>query len=360
MKLGIVSGDRIPASRSKDGLNHWGGAGWVRLAQYIPYLEAAGIEVHAGTLVWNKDHFVVDVSDGDQVFVDVDVVYMQRLMHQGLAEHIKLGRKAGQVIINDLDDWYWGLSTTNNAFQASHPKTNPGENVNHYKSVLSASDLVTVSTPYLADRITSFVRCPIIKVDNYVEVERFTSVIHTDTCQPVVGWVGSTAHRSGDLETLAGVIGPMVRNADIYFQHSGHHDNGPLASEALRLDASDVRVVPATSAENYPSLLTMDVGIAPLKDTPFNHAKSDIKVLEYSAAGIPWVASELPAYENLSKEWGLGRVAEKPKDWIKHLQALRDPDIRKEEGNALREAVKSRDIAIGASEMVRLLNSVAK
>ncbi len=360
MKLGIVSGDRITAKRSKDGLNHWGGAGWVRLAQYIPHLEKAGIEVHVGTLVWHKDHFVVDVSDGDQVFVDVDVIYMQRLMHQGLAEHIKMGQRAGQVIINDLDDWYWGLSTSNNAFQASHPKLSPGENINHYKSVLSASNLVTVSTPYLAERIKNFVRCPIQVIDNYVDVGRFTPIEHTDTCQPVVGWVGSTAHRSGDLERVAGIIGPMIRNMDIRFQHSGHHENGPLASDALGIAESDVLVVPSTNAQDYPSLLTMDVGIAPLSDTPFNHAKSDIKVLEYSASGIPWVASELPSYERLAKEWGVGRTAEKPKDWVKHLQALRDPDIRKEEGDALRQKASSRDIAIGAKNIVSLLESVKR
>ncbi len=36
------------------------------------------------------------------------------------------------------------------------------------------------------------------------------------------------------------------------------------------------------------------VGIAPLVDRPFNRSKSWIKGLEYSAFGLPFVASPLP------------------------------------------------------------------
>ena len=39
-----------------------------------------------------------------------------------------------------------------------------------------------------------------------------------------------------------------------------------------------------------------DVGLAPLIHTPFNHAKSDIKLLDYLALGILPVVSDCPAY----------------------------------------------------------------
>lgn len=361
MRLGIASGDRIPANKASDGNPHWGGAGWVRLGQYIPYFEEAGIEVALGMLVWRFDRFAIDISEGtgERTLVDVDVVYLQRLMHGTLADHIKRAQSVGQVIINDLDDWYWGLSTNNKAFLSSHPKLSPDENVNHYKSVLNASNYVTVSTTYLADRISSFVRCPILKFDNTVEVSRFTPHEHTDSNRPIVGWVGSTAHRSNDIEILDGIIKPMYDNKDIWIQHSGYHRGASTVAKAWSLKDEDVINVPAVDPENYPSILTMDVGVAPLNDVPFNHAKSDIKLLEYSASGIPWVASDLTAYRELSDSWGLGRLARKPKQWIKHLQELRDPDVRHEEGKLLREAVWERDIAKGAERLVSFLHDVA-
>lgn len=362
MILGIASADRVPASRSPDGKPHWGGAGWVRLGQYIPILEEHGITSVVGTLVWNKDHFVIDVSEGHQDFVEVDVIYLQRMMHSGLGKRIMQARSAGQVVINDLDDWYWGLSPDNKAFDASHPKSNPMENTNHYKAVLYASDIITVSTPYLKERISKLISyCPPIEViQNTVDVARFTPVKHTDSDTPTVGWVGSTNHRSHDLEVLRGIIKPVYERGEIKLQHSGYHDNAPTVASKWDMSDDTITTLPAVDAVDYPSILTMDVGIAPLSDTPFNHAKSDIKLLEYSSAGIPWIGSDLPSYSSLAESWGVGRIAKKNRadKWLKHFSALRDPEVRATEGKLLREAVWQRDIHIGARVLADFLKSL--
>ena len=330
----------------------------MRLGQYEHLLAEHDIHTFVGTLVWNKDHFSIDASEGNRYLIDVDVVYVQRLMHAGLADHIKQARANGQKVINDLDDWYWGLSPANHAFTSSHPKSNPNENVNHYKSVLNASDLVTVSTPYLAERIKTFVRCPIEIIMNTVDVDRFNIKKHSDSDVPVVGWVGSTNHRSNDLEVLSGIIDVMQRSGEIKLQHSGHHKGSRTVASAWNLPEDAVITVPAADPELYPSILNMDVGLAPLNDTPFNHAKSDIKLLEYSASGIPWVGSSLSAYNGLVDAWGLGRVAQKPKHWYSHLRALKNPDTRSAEGAALREAVWQRDIGVGVRLLADLLKSL--
>lgn len=359
LKVGIASGDRIPAKRSPDGKPHWGGAGWVRLGQYENRLHGLGIETYNGTLVWNRDHFSIDIQDGENMLIDVDILYLQRLMHATLPEHIRMAQAAGQVIINDLDDWYWGLSTSNAAFASSHPKASPDENVNHYKSVLNASDIVTVSTPYLADRAKAFVHCPIEVIYNTVDVAKFIPVEHTDSHIPTVGWVGSTGHRSNDLEILRGIIPPLYWAEELKLQHSGHHDNNPSLASKWKLPEKAVKTLLACEPEDYPSILTMDVGIAPLNDMPFNHAKSDIKLLEYSAAGIPWIGSALSSYTQLVEDWGIGRVAKRPKNWISHLKALRDPNVRASEGAALREAVWKRDIGVGTEIMREFLTSLS-
>lgn len=350
MRVGIASGDFLSAQRAQDGEHHWGGSGWARLGQYVPLLECSVI---VGTLTWNQNRFCIRNENG--VLVDVDLIYMQRLMHANLPEHIIKARKAGQVVINDLDDWYWGLDPDNDAFKSSHPKTNPLENRNHYKKVLASSDLVTVSTPYLADRIKDWVRQPIELLENTVDINRFTVKKHSDSSIPVVGWVGATSHRSGDLEIMRGVLNGLIEDKEITFQHGGHYKNAPSVASKLGLFEEQVTVFPAVDATLYPTLLTMDVGIAPLRDTPFNHAKSDIKLLEYSASGIPWVASALTSYEKLQKKWGIGRIASRPTHWVKHLRDLKDPARRADEGEALREAVRSRDISLGAHRLNSLL-----
>lgn len=356
MRVGLASGDYMPAQRAADGKPHWGGSGWARLGQYTEWLEHFEIEVVNGVLVWNRDHFCI--RDHRDILISIDVLIMQRLMHDNLSEHIIKARQNGQVIINDLDDWYWGLDPSNDAFKSSHPKTNPGENRNHYKNVLASSDCVTVSTQYLADRIKPWVRCPIHILENTVDVERFTPHIHTESHHPTAGWVGATSHRSGDLEILKGVINPLIVSGDIKFQHSGHYAHAETVASKLGLHDDQVSVLNAVDATQYPSLLTMDIGLAPLRDTPFNHAKSDIKLLEYSASGIPWIGSSLSSYEGLRNTWGIGRTASKPSQWLKHLKDLRDPVRRADEGSALREAVWARNISIGAHRLGSLINSL--
>ena len=351
MRIGFVSGDYMPAHKAPDGKPHWGGSGWARIGQYLPMLGEH--VVVAGTLTWNRDHF--SVMDDLQELVDVDLLVMQRLMHGNLAEHIKKAQAIGQVVVNDLDDWYWGLDPRNDAFWSSHPKRNPNENRDHYKKVLASSDLVTVSTKYLRDRIKDWVRCPIEVLPNTIDVDRFTPVQHDDSAVPLVGWVGATSHRSGDLEEVAQTISPLILRGEIRFQHSGHYAHATPVHELIKVPNHLVKTKQAVDATEYPSLLDMHVGIAPLRDTPFNHAKSDIKLLEYSASGIPWVASDLTSYRTLHEQWGAGRIAKRPAQWIKHLNALKDPAVRASEGALLREKVRARNIDAGAHTLRSLL-----
>jgi hypothetical protein len=76
--------------------------------------------------------------------------------------------------------------------------------------------------------------------------------------------------------------------------------------------------------------MPIDIGIVTLTNNPFNEAKSNLKGLEYAMSGIPFVASDTQEYRDLA-ELGCGRIAKKPRDWIRHLEELLDPDVRRAE-----------------------------
>jgi hypothetical protein len=352
MIIGVASGDWMSPNRASDNEERWGGSGWARVGQYVPHLP---FKVVVGHLAWKRTNLII--TDMQGVEYHPDVLILQRLMHKGLADHIRQGIAAGQVIINDVDDWYWGLDPSNNAFKYSHPKFNEKENVNHYKSVLGASSYVTVSTPYLADRLGSFIRTEMLLIKNTVDVDNFSVKKHTDSTTPVVGWAGSTAHRSGDLETVRSILKGLHHDGSIKLMHVGHHDGAASFASRIGIPDSEVSTVPLCTSEQYRNALTMDVGIVPLRVTPFNMAKSDIKGLEYSAAGVPFVAQSIDAYDSLFEE-GMGRTARRPYNWAKHLKALCDPRVRAEEGSRNRELVVSRDIKVGVQQWTQLLESV--
>jgi glycosyltransferase involved in cell wall biosynthesis len=48
--------------------------------------------------------------------------------------------------------------------------------------------------------------------------------------------------------------------------------------------------------DTYWRTLSMDVGIGPLRNTPFNRAKSSLRAVEYAALGVVAVLPDLPPY----------------------------------------------------------------
>lgn len=353
LRLGIASGDWVNPKKTPDRKERWGGSGWARIGQYVEYMP---FTVVTGVLTRNRDYLcIMDVSGN---LHDVDVILMQRLMHVGISDDIKRSRLKGIKIINDIDDWYWGLSPNNDAFKHNHPKKNPRENFNHYRSIVANSDLIIASTPYLADRVSEFCRSEMLVIKNTVDLGRFTPRPHEDTDKPVVGWVGSTQHRSGDLELMKGILNRMYSDKLIRLYHGGSMPHAPSFASRIGVPESAVMSRSLVPHDKYPDLMVMDIGIVPLSNMPFNRAKSDIKGLEYAAAGVPFVASNMDAYIELRNDLGIGRVAKRPINWIKHINELLDYRVREEEAQQNLEAVAKRDIRFGAVELIDAIESV--
>jgi len=82
----------------------------------------------------------------------------------------------------------------------------------------------------------------------------------------------------------------------------------------------------------YPSKLkecAFDIAIAPLIETGFNQCKSDIKIKEYAALGIPVIATRVKPYSESVKEGYTGFLANTGKEWFDSLELLiKDKDLR--------------------------------
>jgi hypothetical protein len=84
----------------------------------------------------------------------------------------------------------------------------------------------------------------------------------------------------------------------------------------------------------------LGIGVAPLAESRFNAGKSWLKPLEYSALGIPWVASPRAEYAALHERTGVGFLARRPRDWHRYLTRLiGDDGLRREQSEAGRAAV---------------------
>ena len=177
-------------------------------------------------------------------------------------------------------------------------------------------------------------------VRNGIDIDRWVRRTDRAFNRPTIGWVGATPWRSRDLETLSSWIGPFIKRNNLLFHHSGHTINSPLARDQLKIDKQRCTSSPLSPIREYPKLFSkIDIGIVPLNDLPFNHAKSYIKGLEYAAAGVPFVSSYSPEYEYLANA-GVGRVAHNAEEWQYHLKELIDPKLRKDEADVNYEILK--------------------
>jgi len=97
--------------------------------------------------------FGIHTWDG-QDFFDCDVIVLQRYMHMQVLPDMKGAQAAGQIILQDVDDWYWGLSEKNHAYQASNPNSNPQENINWYQKSLKSLTVLSLQ------HLSYLIRCP--------------------------------------------------------------------------------------------------------------------------------------------------------------------------------------------------------
>jgi len=326
-----------------------GGSNWIRLQQNIPDI---GFSSVTGLLCFHENQGFGIIDWMGKTHYNLNIIVMQRMMFKDLVERVADKQKWGQVIINDVDDWYWGLHEDNHAYKLTHPDFNKEENVEHYRKIIQLSDAVTVSTPFLKEKMEKEFGCKNVHlIQNCVNINDFTHR-YTRNKNPTVGWVGSTSHRSGDLEVLRG----LLDTSKFKFRHSGHVEGAAWFADKVGLPREKVAKTPMHSPRMYAKhSFEFDIGLAPLNDIPFNYAKSWIKALEYAAAGVPFVASDIGEYRRLHDEYGVGRLASTPEEWSHHLEELRDHNARSKEAKRQKDIVR---MQLNSSNMAKDWNLV--
>jgi len=168
--------------------------------------------------------------------------------------------------------------------------------------LLREADAITVSTQVLADRLRR--HNPNVIVWQNALDEAIVPPLSAKGRNFSLGYFGTNSH----LQNLMAVIGQLAESAAQHndrpsFELCGISDDRRIAG--LLGSGLEVRLRAAQGnyGQFHRTLATKArwaVGIAPLMAGPFNDAKSDIKALDYAAAGIPAIVSDVPAYANLA------------------------------------------------------------
>ena len=310
------------------------GCAWYRMVLPSRQLAAMGWETAVGMPAIAPGEGI-GVAHGEGGFFGFDISVLKLLMHEETPRLMKAMQARGEHVVIDIDDFHFGLHEDNIAYASTDPHRSPKNNRAFYEVAIRTADTVVVSTAFLADFYQRRVRDVRI-VRNAVDTERFTVVEQPE--DPVFGWVGGTMWRSGDIELLREWLPAFVDDHGVQVHHAGHIP-GDSRHFGIRAGLKRVSTKPMTLISDYPNLLTMSVGLVPLNRIPFSEAKSNLKGLEYAAAGIPFIATPTEEYRLLA-ETGVGRLAESPDEWRDHATELLDRQVRIEEGTRIRAIVE--------------------
>ncbi len=353
LRVGIATRDWAAHSDETPTL---GGSGHYRCGLVARVLRDLGHDVVLGTLCASPNELGVVTWDLEKHW-GFDVVLLQRWMFDDLPVRILRARANGQVVLNDVDDWWEGLDPSNLAFKTSHPGANPGENRDHYRRVLSASTAVVCSTPFLESRYARL--APTLLVRNVLDLARWTPQEPREG-PPTLGWVGALPWRSkGDVEALAGFLGSFLVKHGLRFRHAGAMTEAKDFAAAARIPPDLLDQTPLVPIAGHERQFEgIDVAVVPLADKPFNQAKSCLKGMQAAAAGVPYVATAMPEYRWLRDSRGVGRTTKNPREWIRHLEWLIDPEQRAKDSAYNAASISGMGLPVLAAHWEYVLSAV--
>lgn len=278
-------------------------------------------------------------------------------MAAGLVRDVK---RNGAKFVYQIDDDLLALPADTPAAQAKREIVT---------TFLGEADAVLVSTPALRARYASLNE-QIRVVGNALD-ERLivpgASQSGTDRERMVLGYMGTLTH-DDDLRLLLPALSEVAASLSgpVELQIIGGVADAQTLEQLNQLPFPVTQLRPPTS--EYPQFLPWftgnvrwDIALAPLRDTPFNRAKSDIKFLDYAALGAPGIYSHLPVYADSVRHGETGLLtANDTASWVMALRSLiEQPDLRRElAANARRYLYNERILAVRATEWADALEAI--
>lgn len=266
----------------------------------------------------------------------VDAVVIDRLwrpqINMAFAESIVNDiRRSGAKFVYAVDDNFLDLEMENLDWR-------PEEGTKRvFEYFMRHADAMLVTTEYLRDRLSKYAS-NIFVLPNALDERLLGPRPHdrADDERITIGYMGTRTHDE-DLR----MIFPVLRKILSAFGDKVRVQLlGGAAKDSTILEMAEMGVEvisPPPFVRLYEKFVPWfvenihwDIGLSPLRDTPFARCKSDIKYLDYSAAGITGIYSQVPAYQHSVKHLRTGYLVDNTSaSWqaaIEHL--IQEPDLR--------------------------------
>ncbi len=274
------------------------GCFWYRIEQPMNMLKENGIDVKSISL----EEDVEDTISAFQLYGAYPFSFERAL------RFLKENKKK---IIYDTDDALDLIDPTNPFYYAVK------KDANSVDEILQFCDEVTVSTQAMKEYMQNKTDKKITVIPNCYTPSEWT--FPRPKREGIrIGFSGSATHVD-DLVEVIPIIEKLQAKHNITFIIMGFGESSyeqwfkefrylatPEGKKSLteldkRLAKIKFEWVPFIEYKKYPTTLinmALDIGICPLKDTPFNRCRSACKAMEYTLAGALALASDVEPYRN--------------------------------------------------------------
>lgn len=325
----------------------------------------------------HKVHFI-DHGDSDAEIADLiqgaDVICFRQQHDQFFRYLKKRGFLDGKLAVADMDDDIFNITPFADTYrwggveevqwedkwlwQNGKDGFDAVRNRNNLQSVvdmLSQADVVTCTTPYLAERLREISGCAIIEVvPNAIDFNHWKDWKIKKDKEIRIGWTGGSTHYIDWYTIKDGLQTLFKRNKDIKLVLQGCKWDGTIKDIPHEFhNWIDFEGHPYKTAS-----LNLDFAIIPLKDTQFNKSKSCIKWYEFSSLGVPCVISDVAPY-NLEAEHDKTALLFKNEDdfVIQCERMIKDAKLRKKiASNAHKWVKENRDLEKIAQNYIDIFN----
>ncbi len=285
--------------------------------------------LHPFKAMANELRFEGGVKHGDFHFADVadiqpDVIVLQGAwLNDGILAQIRRYREiTGAKVVLEFDDYLPNIPTRSIYRQ----KLPPGL-IRNMRRAIERVDWLVVSTPALAQEYAEY----------HHDIRIARNGLHPDWWFGLsgkrrvgkkmrVGWAGGSSH-TGDLAEIRSVFKELEDEVEWVFM--GMKPEGVICEfhKGVPID-------------NYPKKLAglnLDLAVVPLEINQFNRCKSNLRLLELGACGVPVIATDIEPYRD---DLPVTLVRNRHQDWVAAIRShLADPDALATKGDALRDAV---------------------
>ncbi|OJY88568.1 MAG: glycosyl transferase family 1 [Lysobacterales bacterium 63-13] len=340
-----------------------GASSRLRMLQYIPALEAAGIHVDAAPLL--DDGYVSDLYSGRVSPAKVlrayvrrlrllwtgrshDLIWLEKELFPWLPAWLERFLLPGRTpLVVDYDD---AVFHRYDQHRLALVRWLLGRKIDR---VMRRADMVIVGNDYLAERARAAGAAQVEWLPTVVDLQRYPPRAIKETADDVViGWIGSpaTAHY---LHLVAAAIAAVASRHAIRCVAIGARPD--------QVSGTPFEAWPWSESDEVSMLYRIDIGIMPLPDAPWEKGKCGYKLIQYMACGLPVVASPVGVNTQIVQQGETGELARSTAEWTQAIERLvTDVERRRRMGEAGRQRVQ-RDYSLQAQahRLVGLLRQAA-